>query len=46
MSKDIFDKIKDDEEISDAELNKALKNIKSLKNEQETEREKRSCQIL
>ena len=40
INKDIFTKIKDDDEISDAELNKALKNIKILKNKQQAERDK------
>lgn len=39
VNRDIFDKIKDDEEISDAELSKALKNIQNLKDKQEIERE-------
>jgi len=40
VNKDIFDKIKDDEEISDSELSKALKNMQNLKDKQESEREK------
>lgn len=39
-NKDIIDKIKDDKEISDAELNKALKSIQSLKDKRKSEREK------